>query len=409
MCIRDRYDIVSNSNDHTTLKTAIDACGLDGTLLGAGPFTLFAPTDAAFNLLPAGTFTALLNDIPQLTSILLHHLVQGSVMSSMLSNNQVFTTTNGTDITVTISGGNVYIDNAQVTVADIVADNGVVHVIDAVLLTNMNMGCTDPTALNYDPTANTDDGSCYYCDITFNAPIYQSNTSNTTCDGLIIVSATSSAIPITYNWSNGVNGPNNFNLCTGIYTITATAANGCSISDTFTIGQIIYGCMDPLASNYNPLANINDGSCYFTYGCMDSLAINYNSLANIDDGSCIYCDIYISTTAFQDPTPGYCNGAIIASSSSSYSSVTYSWNTGSTSNILTSLCLGIYELTATDSLGCFATQTYTLGNVIFGCTDATACNYNASANVDDNSCILPDGCIDPVSYTHLTLPTKRIV
>ena len=57
------YDIVSNSSDHTTLKTAIDACALDGTLSGPGPFTLFAPTDAAFNLLPAGTVTALLADI----------------------------------------------------------------------------------------------------------------------------------------------------------------------------------------------------------------------------------------------------------------------------------------------------------------------------------------------------------
>ena len=128
------YDIVSNSSDHTTLKAAIDACSLDGTLSGAGPYTLFAPTDDAFNLLPAGTVTALLNDIPQLTSILLHHVVGGTVMSNMLSNNQVVTTANGTDVTVTINSNGVFIDNAQVTAVDIVADNGVVHVIDAVLL-----------------------------------------------------------------------------------------------------------------------------------------------------------------------------------------------------------------------------------------------------------------------------------
>ncbi len=128
------YDVVANSSDHTTLKTAIDACSLDGTLSGSGPFTLFAPTDAAFNLLPAGTVTALLNDIPQLTDILLHHVVGGSVMSTMLSNNQVVTTLLGTDVTVTINSNGVYIDNAMVTVADIIADNGVVHVIDAVLL-----------------------------------------------------------------------------------------------------------------------------------------------------------------------------------------------------------------------------------------------------------------------------------
>jgi len=128
------YDIVSNSPDHTTLKVAVDACALNGALSAPGSLTLFAPTDAAFNLLPAGTVTALLADIPQLTQILEHHVVGASVMSSMLSNNQVVTTLLGTDVTVTINSMGVFIDNAQVTVADIVADNGVVHVIDAVLI-----------------------------------------------------------------------------------------------------------------------------------------------------------------------------------------------------------------------------------------------------------------------------------
>jgi len=108
---------------------------LDGTLKGAGPFTVFAPTDAAFNALPAGTIAALLNDLPQLTDILKHHVVGANVLSGSLSNNQIVTTLLGTDVTVTInSNGDVFIDNAQVIVADIVADNGVVHVIDAVLL-----------------------------------------------------------------------------------------------------------------------------------------------------------------------------------------------------------------------------------------------------------------------------------
>ena len=128
------YDIVSNSPDHTTLKVAIDACALDVVLSDPGTLTLFAPTDAAFNLLPAGTVTALLNDIPQLTDILKHHVVGASVLSTMLSNNQIVTTLLGTDVTVTINSMGVFIDNAQVIVADIVADNGVVHVIDAVLL-----------------------------------------------------------------------------------------------------------------------------------------------------------------------------------------------------------------------------------------------------------------------------------
>ena len=128
------YDIVSNSADHTTLEVAIDACGLDGVLSDPGSLTLFAPTDAAFDLLPAGTVTALLADLPQLTDILKHHVVGASVLSSALSNGQVVTTLLGTDVTVTINSMGVYIDNAMVTVADIIADNGVVHVIDAVLL-----------------------------------------------------------------------------------------------------------------------------------------------------------------------------------------------------------------------------------------------------------------------------------
>jgi uncharacterized surface protein with fasciclin (FAS1) repeats len=142
------YDIVSNSSDHTTLKVAIDACALDGVLSDPGSLTLFAPTDAAFNLLPAGTVTALLADIPTLTDILKHHVVGASVMSTMLSNNQVVTTLLGTDVTVTINSMGVFIENAMVTVADIVADNGVVHVIDAVLLppTDCN-GIVNGTAL----------------------------------------------------------------------------------------------------------------------------------------------------------------------------------------------------------------------------------------------------------------------
>ena len=128
------YDIVSNSPDHTTLKAAIDACALNGVLSDPGSLTLFAPTDAAFDLLPAGTVTALLADIPQLTDILKHHVVGAGVPSSALSNGQVVTTLLGTDVTITINSMGVYIDNAMVTVVDIVADNGVVHVINAVLI-----------------------------------------------------------------------------------------------------------------------------------------------------------------------------------------------------------------------------------------------------------------------------------
>ena len=128
-------DIVVNSDVHNTLEAAVGAAGLVETLNGDGPFTLFAPTDAAFESLPDGTVEALLEDPDgALREILLYHAVSGNVASSDLSDGMMPTTINGKDINVTINQNGVFINDAQVTMADIPADNGVVHVIDAVLL-----------------------------------------------------------------------------------------------------------------------------------------------------------------------------------------------------------------------------------------------------------------------------------
>ena len=128
-------DVIVNSPDHTTLEAAVLAAGLETALVAEGPFTVFAPTDDAFNALPDGTIDALLAD-PQgaLTDILLYHVVGAQALSSDLSDGQTITTLNGKDITVTINNDGVFINDAQVTVADIETDNGVVHVIDAVLI-----------------------------------------------------------------------------------------------------------------------------------------------------------------------------------------------------------------------------------------------------------------------------------
>ena len=144
------YDIVSNSSDHTTLHLAIDTCELDGALSGSGPFTLFAPTNAAFDNLPPGTLTSLLSDLPTLTDILLHHVHGDSVMSGMLSDGDIVTTLLGTDLTVTIDSSGAYIDNAMITIVDQIADNGVVHIIDAVLL-------PPPSNTVYDIVSNSSD------------------------------------------------------------------------------------------------------------------------------------------------------------------------------------------------------------------------------------------------------------
>tara|TARA_B100000945_G_C20408722_1_gene611453 strand:+ start:133 stop:1044 length:912 start_codon:yes stop_codon:yes gene_type:complete len=127
-------DIIVGSEDHNTLETAVVAAGLVDALSGEGPFTVFAPTDDAFNALPDGTLDAVLADMDLLTSILTHHVAEGSVLSTDLSDGMMVTTLNGTELMVTIDANGVMIDNAMVTVADIQADNGVVHVIDAVLI-----------------------------------------------------------------------------------------------------------------------------------------------------------------------------------------------------------------------------------------------------------------------------------
>jgi uncharacterized surface protein with fasciclin (FAS1) repeats len=127
-------DIVANSQVHTTLAAALEAAGLNETLDTGGPFTLFAPSDDAFGALPEGTVDALLNDIPALTEILTHHVVSGTAMSTDLNDGDVIETLNETNVTVTVDGMTYMIDMATVTQPNIEASNGVVHVIDMVLI-----------------------------------------------------------------------------------------------------------------------------------------------------------------------------------------------------------------------------------------------------------------------------------
>ncbi len=129
-------DVIAGSPDHTLLATAVGAAGLADALSADGPFTVFAPTDAAVTaLVEALEITAEeLLALENLGDILQYHVVAGEAMSTDLSDGQMIATLLGSDVTVTINDEGVFINNAQVTVADIEADNGVVHVIDAVLL-----------------------------------------------------------------------------------------------------------------------------------------------------------------------------------------------------------------------------------------------------------------------------------
>ena len=127
-------DIAVEDGRFTTLVAAVQAAGLAETLSGEGDFTVFAPTDEAFAALPEGTVEALLADIPALTSILLYHVVDGKVMASDVVELSSAMTVNGQYVDIKVEDGKVMIDNAQVVITDIEASNGVIHVIDAVIL-----------------------------------------------------------------------------------------------------------------------------------------------------------------------------------------------------------------------------------------------------------------------------------
>ncbi|MCB1007177.1 MAG: fasciclin domain-containing protein, partial [Acidimicrobiales bacterium] len=118
------------AGDFTTLATALEAADLVETLQGDGPFTVFAPTDAAFEALPDGTLDELLADPEALANVLTFHVVDGDVLSSDLSDGMEVEALNGDTLTISIDGDTVMVNDATVTTADIEASNGVIHVID---------------------------------------------------------------------------------------------------------------------------------------------------------------------------------------------------------------------------------------------------------------------------------------
>ncbi len=130
----DIVDTAVSAGNFNTLVAAVKAAGLVDTLKGAGPFTVFAPTDEAFNKLPAGTVDALLKDPEKLKTILLYHVVAGKDMAADVTKLKSVKTVEGGSVKIHVMGDKVMVNNADVVKTDIVCDNGVIHVIDAVLM-----------------------------------------------------------------------------------------------------------------------------------------------------------------------------------------------------------------------------------------------------------------------------------
>lgn len=138
----DIVDTAASNQDFETLVAAVKAADLVDTLKGEGPFTVFAPTDAAFEKLPAGTLDTLLKpeNKDQLTGILTYHVVPGKIMANDIAMGETMVkTVNGKELKVEKTAAGVMIDGAMVTSADIATDNGVIHVIDSVVLPSDQM------------------------------------------------------------------------------------------------------------------------------------------------------------------------------------------------------------------------------------------------------------------------------
>jgi len=127
-------EVAEANGNFTTLIKALKAAGLDDDLAGAGPYTVFAPTDAAFNALGAATVDALLKDTRKLQPILLYHVVGDEIMSTDLTNGMEVVTLQGSPVGFTLTGATAKVQDSNMVVADVEASNGVIHVIDKVML-----------------------------------------------------------------------------------------------------------------------------------------------------------------------------------------------------------------------------------------------------------------------------------
>ena len=219
-------------------------------------------------------------------------------------------------------------------------------------------GCTDSTALNYDPLATADDGSCIY-------PVY------------------------------GCTDPLALN-----YSILANVDDGSCL-------YCNYGCMDSLAFNYDSLATCDDGSCLpFVYGCTDTTAINYYPGANTDDGSCIYAGCTDSTALNYNPNATVDDGSCILPVYGCTDSTAQNYNP--LANVDDGSCIaGIFGCTDTNAINYYSGATFDDGSCLYaGCTDPLAINYDSTAAIDDGSCIYcVYGCTDSLAMNYDSLAT----
>lgn len=250
-----------------------------------------------------------------------------------------------------------------------------------VFLNNQTPGCLDPTAMNFNPSANVSDSSCRYPGCTIESASNYNPAANY-YDGSCIIPGCTNPDAVNFNplatiddgscISGGCTNPNATN-----YDPLATVDDG---------SCIIPGCTDASASNFNPEATVNDGSCIIL-GCTDPEAANYNANANTDNGSCLYAGCTNPQAINYDPEATLDNGTCIIVGCTDPAAANYNINANQDNGTCvyagcTNPIASNYNPIATiDDGSC----------IIFGCTNASAINYNPEATQDDNSCVIP-GC-----------------
>ena len=267
-------------------------------------------------------------------------------------------------------------------------------------------GCTDSLAVNYNNIANTEDSSCYYTPGCMNSSYLEYYTQGFTADhddgtcSTLAVWGCIDSVAFNYDPLANIDNGGCLPVITGCMQPLAFNYNP-NANTPDTCIPIIYGCMSSIAINYDPLANTDDGSCIgVSYGCTDSTMWNYSPSANVDDGSCVpYIYGCMDLTMWNyDPLANTDNNSCISFVYGCMDTTAFNYNP--LANTDNGSCVAIIygctnpaainynPIANTDDLSCLST--------IYGCTDSTAFNYNPLANFDNGSCLpIVMGCTDP--------------
>ena len=271
------------------------------------------------------------------------------------------------------------------------------------------LGCTDSTAFNYDPLANTDDNSCVPVIVGCMNPLAfnYDPLANVDDPSLCIPVIVGCMDPTAFNYDPSANTPGTcIPVVLGCTDPTAYNYNPNANVDDSSCVPIIYGCIDPTQFNYDPLANTDDGSCIpVIFGCTDPSQFNYNPLANTDDGSCIPI-VYgcMDPTQYNyNPLANTDNNSCIPFIYGCMDSTAFNFNP--LANVDDGGCIPIiYGCTDPSAFNYDPnanTEAFSCIPIVYGCMDSTSVNYDPLANVDNGTCITAIiGCTDPDSYNY---------